>query len=190
MPSPSVRAANGSSSTRCPRPPRASPPPCPATGDLLEFIDGSFMHGDLKQMDVTTGLRWANPAAAKPIDLQPAHIDSIRFAHSNPVTVAPRSHLRFANGDDLFGSVTSMDDNHLSFSTWFGQALLIPKTAVQSITILSSNYSIIYEGPGDADGWVIGSHNPESWVYSDGAFVRAPRPDRWGAISACPTPRP
>jgi len=143
----------------------------PPTGDLLEFVDGSIMHGELKGMDTASGLRWENPAAKMPIDLQPAHIDSIQFAHADSITLTPTSRLRFVNGDDLFGSVTSLDDDHLVFSTWFGGALTIQRAAVQTVTMLSSNYTILYEGPGDTNGWIIGNHNPESWTLLDGTFV-------------------
>jgi hypothetical protein len=148
-----------------------SPALLPATGDLLKFVDGSLMHGELKHMDVSAGLRWEDPAAKDPIDLKPDHIDSIRFAHAAPLTLAPTSHLRLANGDDLFGSVTSLDDNHLGFNTWFGGGLTIPRTAMQSITFLSSNYTILYEGPGDVNDWIIGNHNPESWTFRDGTYI-------------------
>jgi len=143
----------------------------PATGDLLQFMDGSAMHGELRRMDTASGLSWENPAANNPIDLQPLHIDSIRFAHADSVNLVPTSRLRFANGDELFGSVTSLDNDHLGFSTWFGRALTIPRASAQSITFLSSNYTILYEGPSDADGWIIGSHNPESWTFRDGVFT-------------------
>jgi hypothetical protein len=140
-------------------------------GDLLQFVDGSMMHGGLKQMDTASGLRWANPMANKPIDLSPTHIDSIRFSHASPVHLNPTARLRFVNGDDLFGSVVSLDNEHLGFSTWFGRALAIPRACVQSITFLSSNYTILYDGPGDTDGWIIGSHNPDSWILRDGVFT-------------------
>ena len=142
-----------------------------AQGDVLQFVDGSILHGELKQMDVSNGLRWFTPAAKKPMDLRPTHIDSIRFAHAGSVTFAPTAHLRFATGDDVFGSINSLDNNHLGFSTWFGKTLTVPRSSVQSITFLSSNYTLLYEGPGDADGWIVGNHNPESWVLHDGTFT-------------------
>lgn len=141
------------------------------TGDLLQFEDGSLMHGELKHMDTASGLLWDDPAAKKPIDLLPTHVDSIHFAHADSVTLAPTAHLRFANGDDVFGSVISLDDQHLTFNTWFGGTLTVPRSSVQTVTMLSSNYNILYEGPGDASGWVISNHNPESWTLVDGAFV-------------------
>lgn len=141
------------------------------TGDLLEFEDGSLMHGSLKRMDITNGLSWADPSARAPIDLQPVHIGSIRFASPNAVSLNPTARVHFANGDDLFGNVTSLDNNRLVFSTWFAGALTIPRSFVQTITVLSSNYAMVYDGPDDASGWVVGNHNPESWNYRDGAFV-------------------
>lgn len=155
------------------RPNNASNPPpvVSATGDLLEFEDGSMMHGELKRMDTASGLQWDTSAAKAPIDLQPTHLDSIRFVHADSILFAPTAHLRFVNGDDLFGSITSLDDEHLVFNTWFGGAMTIQRAAVQSITMLSSNYNILYEGPGDASGWIIGNHNPESWTLVDGAFI-------------------
>jgi len=153
-----------------PATPASSAPLVPPTGDLLEFFDGSLMHGELKSMDTSSGLSWENPAATQPIAMQPSHIDSIRFAHANSVAVTPTSHLRFVNGDDLFGSVTALDDDHLTFNTWFGGSMTIARASVQTVTMLSSNYTILYDGPGD-ESWVIDNHNPESWSLIDGTFV-------------------
>ena len=152
--------------------PLANPP---NPGDLLEFVDGSLMHGALKRMDAASGLRWENPAAKTPIDLQPGRVDSIHFARASSVSLAPTSRLRLVNGDDLPGSVTSLDDDHLGFGTWFGGAVTIPRAAVQTITFFSSNYTILYDGPSDAGGWVVASHDPESWTFRDGAFISGSR---------------
>jgi hypothetical protein len=85
--------------------------------------------------------------------------------------VAPTAQLRFVNGDDLLGSVTWLDDSDLGFSTWFAGSLAIPRAAVQTVTFLSSNFTVLYEGPDNPDGWIVGSHNPDSWTYRDGAFI-------------------
>ena len=143
------------------------------SSDLLEFLDGSFMHGGLKRMDTGSGLVWDNPAAVHPFDLKPDHINLIHFAKAASVATTPTSELRFVNGDDLLGSVTSMDDDHLVFRTWFGGPLTIARAAVQTVTFLSSNYTILYEGPDSPEGWIVGSHNPDSWTFRDGTFVSA-----------------
>ena len=141
-------------------------------GDVIEFVDGSMLHGQLRQMDADRGLAWENPDAKNPIHFQPGHIDFIRFARADAMNLAPTCHLQFANGDDLFGSITSLDSERLGLSTWFGGAMTVPRTAIRTITLLSSNYSIVYEGPYDGSGWVFGIANmPQSWRYHDGWFT-------------------
>ncbi len=145
--------------------------PIPPEGDLLEFLDGSLLHGGLTRMDPVAGLRWECPSALKPIDFQPAHIDSIHFARGGSAAMPANCRLRFFNGDDLFGSVASLDNDRLNFTTWFGRDLAVSRASVQSITFLSSNYTILYEGPSDTNGWIFGNHYPGSWSFRDGVFT-------------------
>src|SRR5579864_1549118 len=135
--------------------------PVTNAGDLVEFLDGSHLHGGLVRVDPGAGLRWKTPDALQPVDFQPAHVNHIHFSHAGAAPMSARSRLRFANGDDLLGAVTALDNDHLSFNAWFGGALTVSRTAVQSISFLASNYTVLYEGPGDADGWIIGNHNPD-----------------------------
>jgi hypothetical protein len=140
-------------------------------GDVLEFVDGSALHGTLARMDLALGLTWAAPEASQPISFHPAHFDFIRFAHAQPVSMTPTCHLWFANGDDLYGAITSMDDQRLGFSTWFGGNMVIPRKAVRAITFLSANHSVLYDGPFDLGGWLV--VNNGSWTFRGGAFLNA-----------------
>ena len=97
--------------------------------DVVEFVDGSILHGQMERMDLEHGLTWVNPEAKSPINFRSAHLDFIRFAHARSLNLAPTCHLWFANGDDLYGSVTSLDNEHLGFHTWFGGAMDIPRAA-------------------------------------------------------------
>ncbi len=141
------------------------------SSDVLGFVDGSALHGELARMDLEHGLTWAQPEARNPIHFQPAHIDFIRFAHAHAVSVRPTCHLWFANGDDLYGSITSLDDQRLGFHTWFGGSMVIPRSAVRAITLLAANYSVLYEGPYDAGGWMVVNNSQKSWTFRDGAFL-------------------
>jgi hypothetical protein len=164
---PIVVQGNGLIVAQSPRQPAAKP-----QGDVVEFVDGSMLHGQLLQMDADHGLAWKNPDAKNPIRFQPGHIDFIRFARADAVNLAPTCHLQFANGDDLFGSITSLDSDRLGLSTWFGGTMTIPRSAIRAITFLSKNYAILYEGPYDASGWVFGIANmPQSWTYHEGWFT-------------------
>jgi hypothetical protein len=155
----------------------ASAPP-PVSGDLLQFLDGSALHGEITAMNTNTGVRVENPNVTQPIAFKPNHVDFIRFskAEALPATTEPGNcHFRFFNGDEVFGVLNSLNDQQLELTAWFGSVLKIPRPAVQSITFLSRGYRVVYEGPTDLDGWTVsgvpgGSSN---WWYRDGSFFGA-----------------
>jgi hypothetical protein len=128
----------------------------PASADVLQFLDGTLLHGALKGVDAGRGLRWEHPDAKTEFDLMPAHVDFVRFHQARSLALTPACHIRFAGGDDLFGSLVSLDGETLEFNAWFGGTLKIPRAAIQTITFLPKNYSIVYEGPADGSDWVIG----------------------------------
>jgi hypothetical protein len=142
-----------------------------ASSDVLEFVDGSDLHGQMTRMDPEHGLTWVNPEARNPINFRPAHLDFVRFAHAQSVSLSPTCHLWFANGDDLYGSIATLDNEHVDFRTWFGGSMVIPREAVRAITFLSTHYSVSYEGPYDEGGWVVINNSPKSWTFHDGAFI-------------------
>jgi hypothetical protein len=139
--------------------------------DVVEFVDGSILHGRMERMDLEHGLTWVNAEARKPINFRPAHLDFIRFAHAQSVSLSPTCHLWFGNGDDLYGFITSLDNERMGFTTWFGGSMVIPRAAARAITFLSTNYSVVYEGPYDEGGWVVANNSPKSWTFHDGAFI-------------------
>jgi hypothetical protein len=139
--------------------------------DVLEFVDGSALHGQLSRMDLAHGLSWVTPEAKNTINFRPDHVNFIRFARAQGMGVAPTCHLVFANGDDLYGWISTLDNQRLGLKTWFGGQMVIPRAALRSITFLPSNYAVAYEGPYDAGGWMIVNNSPDSWTFHEGAFV-------------------
>lgn len=140
--------------------------------DVLRFVDGSMLHGELKELDFEHGLLWQDSAAAAPIDFQPGHVDVVRFAHSSALKLTPTCHVRFSNGDDLFGSLAAVNMDRFELTTWFGDKLTVPRSGVQSVAFLSKNYSILYEGPYDREGWIsTAPNNLAGWHYRDRGFV-------------------
>jgi hypothetical protein len=153
----------------------AAADPAPRTG-MLQFLDGSILHGALRSMNVENGLRWEHPAALKPMEFTPSNIASIRF--DQPQSVAeldrPSCRFRFNNDDELFGNLVAMEDGTLEIQTWFGDSLKASRQALQSISFLSKGYGLHFEGPTGTEGWNLG-RGPNFWHYRDGAFfVNAP----------------
>jgi len=136
----------------------------PAPADQLQFLDGAVLHGALKGVDAARGLRWEHPDAKAAFDLLPAQVDFVRFPQAKSLALAPSCHVRFAGGDDLFGSVAALEGETMEFKTWFGGTLKIPRAAIQTITFLPKSYAIVYEGPADASDWVIGTGRQSSGI--------------------------
>jgi hypothetical protein len=149
-----------------------SPASAPGATDLLQFIDGSTLHGRLRSMSSGQGVSWEYPDAKGLIQFRPTNIAWIRFEKPKAVATAsaPACRFRFNNGDEVFGNLTSFEQNSLTLETWFGGALQTERAALHSITFLSKGYSILFEGPTSDEGWVHGKQT-RSWEYRDGAFV-------------------
>lgn len=142
------------------------------TSDLLQFMDGSSVHGRLQSISPNSGVGWEHPDAASLIEFKPTNIAWIRFEKPKVVSgdAKPSCRFRFHNGDEIFGRLSSINEENLELSTWFGGSLRTPRSALQSLTFLSKGYSIVYEGPTSPEGWVHGKSG-RGWEYRDGAFI-------------------
>ncbi len=145
--------------------------PIPATppSDVLNFLDGSVLHGSLKSIDESRGVTWEHDAARKPFQLKPANLDSIQFKDAQPVATDFKSSARFyfRNGDEISGSLTALDSREFGLNSWFGSDFKIPREAVRSVAF--GVRAAIYEGPRDSDGWVQGN-GQQPWRFRDGGF--------------------
>jgi hypothetical protein len=149
--------------------------PVETSGALLEFLDGSTLHGQLNSADSEKGLQWTYPDAKQPIHFKPENLAWIRFQKANEfVALAsePTCQFRFANGDEFYGTLLSLDDKEVELQAWFGAKFKTPRETVRSIRFLPRGRGMIYEGPTGLEGWQVGkTPSPQAWRYEDGAFV-------------------
>lgn len=153
----------------------AEPASAPAGfDDLLQLFDGSSLHGRLRSMDQTSGVRWEHPDALEPIDFLPANIAWIRFDESQPVVLRqrPSCRFRFANGDEVLGNLLALDERRVELETWFGDRLVAERPALRSMRFLAGNFAILYDGPTGPEGWQFG-REPSTWKYRSGTFTAA-----------------
>lgn len=157
-------------------------PPEPATAaetdalpfaGVLEFLDGSILHGRLQSASRERGLEWEHPATERPILFRPANVASMTFEGSRPITPSfkPMCRFRFANGDEIYGNLSSLSTTEVELTTWFGGNLRAPRESIRTISFFWNGYDVIYEGPTGSDGWVFSHDNGRGWRYRDGAFV-------------------
>jgi len=140
-----------------------------APSDVLHFLDGSVLHGNLKSMDEANGVSLEHDGANKLITLKPENLDTLQLKNPQPASTNFKSScsFRFRNGDEISGNLTALDAQQFSLDTWFGSGFKIPRDAVQSVAF--GTRSIIFEGPRGLDGWVQGvAASP--WEFRDGAF--------------------
>ncbi|MFN7138179.1 MAG: hypothetical protein ACK4UN_02450 [Limisphaerales bacterium] len=142
----------------------------PTSGEILEFSDGSILHGNLKGIDKTRGVTWEHPDALEPIEFRPGKLQQIRF-HKN---VSPSGQMpcriAFRNGDELYGELLSLDENGAKVNTRFGKNLQVKRSALESVTFLAKHFSVLYEGPVGTEGWNTG-RGGQPWRYREGSFV-------------------
>ena len=140
--------------------------------DLVRFLDGSMLHGELQQVSLGDGVRWSRADLAKPVDFQPDNLAWIRFEGARPVKrpTEPTVHIRFHNGDEVLGNLIALDEQRVQFSTWFNEQLSAPRDVLQSLAFLSPGFRILFEGPTTLTGWKLG-RDPKAWKYSDGVFI-------------------
>lgn len=140
--------------------------------DLLQFFDGSLLHGRLRSMNTDIGVRWEHPEARQPIDFKPTNIAWIRFEESEPIIsrTRPGCRIRFANGDEVLGNLLSLDGQHVELETWFGDRLVAQRSALQALRFLSGNFAVLYDGPTGLDGWRVG-RDQSVWQYRSGTLT-------------------
>ena len=151
-----------------PRPPETPAP----TGDVLQFLDGSLVHGHLQGIQLTNGILWQHSAAKEPLQFRPSNVAWIRFESVESVTTERKalSYFRFRNGDEVYGRLLGADDEKVRLESWFGGVFEAPRTNVQTISLFEKGFSIVYEGPNGPDGWRM-ERQVKGWSYRDGSFI-------------------
>ena len=139
---------------------------------ILQFSDGSMLHGSLNSISGTNSLVWSHPAAKDSLQFSLSNMTSVRFEEAKPAArnFTPTARFQFKNGDEIAGNVRAIKDNKLRFQSWFGEDVVAGLPALEAILFSARGYNLLYEGPTGTNGWRIG-RNPRSWEYKDGSFI-------------------
>lgn len=139
---------------------------------VLEFLDGASLHGRLLSVNTGRGVGWEHAEARESIEFRPANLASILFNDARTIVLEsrPTCRFRFRNGDELYGNLSGIDADSVELETWFGGNLKAPRDSVQSLSFFWKGFSLLYEGPASAEGWVT-SKGTRGWQYRDGGFV-------------------
>ena len=116
---------------------------------ILQFADGSLLHGTLNSVNGTNELAWTHPAAKDPLRFTLTNISLVRFenAEAPKREFSPTARFQFKNGDELMGNIRSIESGKLQFQSWIGGAVEAPLPALESIQFSARGYNLLYEGP-------------------------------------------
>jgi len=146
--------------------------------DSVRFLDGSRLRGKLEGIETNRLIRWSCPDAAQELQFTSDNLDRIRFAQPQPSAAKFRNRVALANGDEIPGTIASLDWNRLVIDTAFAGAVSVARSNVQSILFLPKDYRVAFEGPVNGLDWT--TVPPGSWDYRDGVFASGGS----GALSA------
>ncbi|MDC0264402.1 hypothetical protein OAL86_04780 [Verrucomicrobia bacterium] len=135
----------------------------------MEFLDGSYLHGDIQHLSAENGLDWQHPLAANPMRFNLDNLSRLRLNASNSIAseVQPECRFEFVNGDLIYGNLQRLSREEVSLKTWFGGEMKTSRAALRRIAFLKSGYKVIYEGPNGIDDWMLGQ-GQNGWTYADG----------------------
>lgn len=133
----------------------------PQGPDLLRFSNGDVIHGSFAGFS-QTGLDWNRADLAQGLSLQTAGINQIVFNGGRPREALPNSaYLRLKNGDEIPGSIVSLDDKNLIIDSPVAGIITVPRDSIASIFPNPEGGKLIYTGPYNTDNWTLLTARPE-----------------------------
>ena len=152
----------------------------PAGAQVLEFADGSRLHGLLEGLDAgKKEIVWRGAEASAPLTFPLAQVSQWEFSAKAKAEGKVHATVKLTGGDWLTADVTGMRDGRLQLRLGDGTALSVERGHVEWIYFSKSAAPECYDGPQSLSGWV----SPGGWTYRDGA-LRASQPAVVGRMFA------
>ncbi len=150
----------------------------PAAAQVLEFADGSRLHGLLEGLDGgKKEIVWRGVDASAPIIFPLAQISHFEFSAKAKSEVKVHATVMLSGGDWLTGDVTGLRDGRLQLRLADGTALTVDRAHLEWIYFSKTAAPECYDGPQNMSGWV----SSGGWAYREGA-LRATQPSAVGRM--------
>ena len=148
------------------------------TAQVLEFADGSRLHGTLERLDgAKKEIVWRGMEASAPLTFPLAHVSRWDAPIKTKPEVKARATVKLTGGDWLAADVTSLTKEKLNLTLGDGTAVAVDRARVEWISFSKTAAAECYDGPTGISGWV----SDGSWTYREGA-LRATRPSAIGRM--------
>jgi len=147
-------------------------------GQLLEFSDGSRLHGTLEKVDQEKKeVVWRGVDASAPLTFPLAQVSRWDAALKNKPEVKARATVKLSGGDWLAADVGGITKDKVQLTLGDGTAVAVDRSRIEWIYFSKTAAAECYDGPTSLSGWV----SDGSWTYRDGA-LRATRPTAIGRM--------
>ncbi len=129
-----------------------SPPP---TGPILTLAGGGgSIPGVLAEASRPEAVGWRAASFATPFDFPLDEVESIRFPSSEKSAVARGTFgFELSNGDRLYGSIVTLDDQVAELETAQLGRLRVARTRIKRLFRWGDGADLIYNGPTGLTGW-------------------------------------
>ncbi|NOY75687.1 MAG: hypothetical protein GXP32_07825, partial [Kiritimatiellaeota bacterium] len=123
--------------------------------DVALFKNKDALHGRLLSFSPDKGLLWKSPESVSEIIFKPANLREIRFGVFAKLAKAAQDSILLTNGDEIFGTIVSLDTDKLVIDTPFAGRLTIEQHMLDTITPGSGSGTKLYVGPNSIDEWKV-----------------------------------
>ena len=142
--------------------------------ERLSFSDDSYLLGHLLGLTPEKKLLWKHKSSSTPIEFDFDAIESISINRkSNDIKKQPEKDqllgVHFLNGDYLRGSLLSLDQETLRFSTCFTENLSVQVESLSHLNFLPSSYQVVFDSFTDYKTWK--KSNSKSWSEEQGDLL-------------------
>ena len=126
--------------------------------ERLSFSDDSYLLGHLLGLTSEKKLLWKHKSSSTPIEFDFDAIESISINRkSSGIKIQPETDqllsVHFLNGDYLRGSLLSLDEETLRFSTCFAEDLSVQVKSLSHLNFLPSSYQVVFDSFTDYNTW-------------------------------------
>ena len=149
-----------------------------AAGPVLEFADGSRLHGALEGLDgAKREIVWRGVEASAALTFPLGQVSHFEFPVPAKSEAKVHATVKLTGGDWLAADVTGLRDGRLQLKLGDGTALAVERAHLEWVYFSKTGAPECYVGPHNFSGWVSGG----GWSYREGA-LRAAQPTAIGRM--------
>jgi len=122
--------------------------------DLLRFTNSDQLHGTFVGIKEGSGVVWQREDIAAPVDFKTTRIRHVVLHGGRPLKpLESFAHLGLVNGDRIPGTITGIDDAHVTLDTTYAGELRIPRSQVSVAAPNPLGGRVCYHGPFAENEW-------------------------------------